>query len=172
MTPKEKIHLILGDITESDCQAIVNAANTELWLGSGVAGAIRERGGPSIQEECQDLGPVDLGEAAVTGAGNLKAQYIIHAASMDFDTPTTEESLYDAVKNSFLRAEELELSSIAFPAIGTGVADFDVQRCAEILFDEIQIRCKLNPKLERIEVVLFDQETFDVFKSEYDKIET
>src|SRR5690606_16818836 len=119
---------------------------------------------------CQQIGPIDLGEAAVTGAGNLKAKYVIHAASMDFDTPTTEESLYDSVKNSFLRAEELGVRSIAFPAIGTGVADFDEARCAEILFDEIQIRCKLNPKLERIEVVLFDQDTFDIFKAEFDKI--
>lgn len=170
MSLKEKIHLVLGDITDSECEAIVNAANTELWLGSGVAGAIREKGGPGIQEECEKLGPIDLGEAAVTGGGNLKAKYVIHAASMDFDTPTTEESLYDSVKNSFLRAEELGVSSIAFPAIGTGVADFDEARCAEILFDEIQIRCKLNPKLERVEVVLYDQDTFDIFQAEFDKI--
>ncbi len=170
MSPKEKIRLVLGDITDSACQAIVNAANTELWLGSGVSGAIREKGGPSVQEECQEIGPIDLGEAAVTGAGNLKAQYVIHAASMDFDTPTTQESLYDAIKNSFLRAEELGVTSIAFPAIGTGVGDLELAHCAEILFDELQIRCKLNTKLERIEVVLFDQETFDIFQAAFDKI--
>jgi O-acetyl-ADP-ribose deacetylase (regulator of RNase III) len=170
MSPKDKIHIIQGDITDSECQAIVNAANTDLWLGSGVAGAIHKKGGPGIQKECNEIGPVDLGEAAVTSGGALKAKYVIHAASMDFENPTTEESLYDSVKNCLLRAEELELASIAFPAIGTGIGEFDSQRCAEIMLGEILIRLPQLPKLERVEVVLLEKDLFDTFKEEWEKI--
>lgn len=170
MVVKEKILILQGDITNSDTEAIVNAANTDLWLGSGVAGAIREKGGPEIQKECDNHGPIDLGEAAVTGGGNLKAKYVIHAASMDFDNPTTEESLYDSVKNSFRRAEELGVKSIAFPAIGTGVADFDPERCAEIMLEEIAVRLGQIPTLERVEVVLFDKDSFEIFKAEYERL--
>ncbi|MDX1387060.1 MAG: macro domain-containing protein [bacterium] len=170
MSPKDKIHILQGDITDSECQAIVNAANTDLWLGSGVAGAISKKGGPSIQKECSEIGPVDLGEAAVTSGGDLKAKYVIHAASMDFDNPTTEESLYDSVKNCLIRAEELELNSIAFPAIGTGVGEFDSERCAEIMLGEILIRLPHLPKLERVEVILFEKDLFDTFQQELDRL--
>jgi O-acetyl-ADP-ribose deacetylase (regulator of RNase III) len=170
MSAKEKIQIIQGDITDSTAEALVNAANTDLWLGSGVAGAIRKKGGAEIQKECDGIGPIVLGEAAVTGAGELKAKYVIHAASMDFESPTTEESLYDAVKNSLLRAEELGVRSVAFPAIGTGVAEFDSTRCAEIMLGEIHSRLKIIPALERVEVVLFDAETYEIFKAEYDRL--
>ncbi|MFO1463053.1 MAG: macro domain-containing protein [bacterium] len=170
MSAKAKIHILQGDITESEAQAIVNAANTDLWLGSGVAGAIRKKGGPKIQEECDQIGSIGRGEAAVTSGGNLKCQYIIHAASMSFDEPTTDESLYDAVKNSLLRAAELQLRSIAFPAIGTGVSDFDPQRCAEILLSEIARLLPEVPSLERVEVMLLDPEIYQVFREEYDRL--
>ena len=170
MSEKDKIHLIQGDITDNDCEALVNAANTDLWLGSGVAGAILEKGGNEIQKECNEIGPVNLGEAAVTSGGNLKAKYVIHAASMDFENPTTEESLYDSIKNCLLRAEELELSSIAFPALGTGVADFDPERCAELMLSEISSRLPRIPKLERVDIVLYNQEVFDIFKAEWDRL--
>ena len=170
MSAKAKIHLLQGDITDSDAEAIVNAANTELWLGSGVAGAIRKKGGPTIQEECDEIGPIGLGEAAITGGGNLKAKYVIHAASMDMEHPTSDESLYDSVRNSLLRAGELELRSLAFPAIGTGVSDFDSRRCAEIMLPEIIRQLPDLPHLDRVEVVLFDPEIFAIFKEEFEKL--
>lgn len=166
MEPKEKIHLIKGDIAQSDCEAIVNAANTDLWLGSGVAGAIHQAGGDQIQKECEEHGPIDLGEAAVTGGGNLKAKYVIHAASMDLDHPTTEESLFDSVKNSLRRAEELGVKSLAFPAIGTGVAGFEIEDCAAIMIDEILRELGHNETLEKVEIVLFDEATLKVFQAE------
>ncbi len=169
MSAKAKIHLVQGDITDSESEAIVNAANTELWLGSGVAGAIRKKGGPKVQEECDEIGPIGLGEAAVTSGGNLKAKYVIHAASMDMDHPTSDESLYDSVKNSLLRASDLNLKSIAFPAIGTGVSEYDPQRCAEIMISEIARLLPEVPSLERVELVLFDPEIYKIFKDEYDR---
>lgn len=171
MSVKEKIQIIQGDITDSECEAIVNAANTDLWLGSGVAGAISQKGGPEIQKECNEIGPIDLGEAAVTSGGNLKAKYVIHAASMDFEHPTTEESLYDSVKNCMLRAEELGAHSIAFPAIGTGVAEFDPERCAEIMLGDLVSRLSRMKDIERVEIILFDKELFDIFQAELDRLE-
>jgi O-acetyl-ADP-ribose deacetylase (regulator of RNase III) len=126
------IEILRGDITALKVDAIVNAANNHLILGSGVAGAIRAKGGPSIQAECDKIGPIQVGEAAITGAGNLPARYVIHAASMG-DEPVSERSLRDSVRNSLLRGEEAGLASIAFPAIGTGVGGFSLRRCAEIM---------------------------------------
>ncbi len=170
MSEKEKIRILQGDITDSECEAIVNAANTDLWLGSGVSGAILKKGGDRIQKECNAIGPIDLGEAAVTSGGNLKAKYVIHAASMDFENPTTEESLYDSIKNCLLRAEELEVKSIAFPAIGTGVGEFEIQDCAELMLGELLLRLKHNASLEKIEIVLYDEETFRIFQEEWGKL--
>lgn len=170
MPVKNKILIRLGDITDSDTEAIVNAANTDLWLGSGVAAAIKNAAGPEIQKECDQIAPIDLGEAAVTGAGSLKAKYVIHAASMDFENPTTEESLYDAVKNCLLRAEELGIKSIAFPAIGTGEAGFDPERCAELMLGGILSRLANMPNLDRVELVFLDPEIRDIFEKELERL--
>jgi O-acetyl-ADP-ribose deacetylase (regulator of RNase III) len=134
-----------------------------------VAGAIKKKGGSKIQEECDQIGRISLGEAAVTSGGNLPAKYIIHAASMSFDQPTTDESLYDSVKNSILRTAELNIRSISFPAIGTGVSDFDPQRCAEIMLAEIIRLLPETPQLEKVEIVLFDPEIFQIFKEEFER---
>ncbi|RJP71409.1 MAG: Appr-1-p processing protein [Candidatus Abyssobacteria bacterium SURF_17] len=123
-----------ADITTLAIDAIVNAANNHLILGSGVAGAIRTKGGPTIQEECNRIGPIKVGEAAITGAGKLPAKYVIHAASMG-DEPVSERSLRDSVRNSLLKGEEAKIASIAFPAIGTGIGGFSVKRCSEIMID-------------------------------------
>jgi O-acetyl-ADP-ribose deacetylase len=132
-----KIYFFKGDITEMDVDAIVNAANTDLVLGAGVAGAIRAKGGPAIQEDCDRVGPVALGEAAVTTGGRMKALYVIHAASMRLGDRTSADSLRLAVHHSLQRAEEKGLKSIAFPAIGTGVAGFPMEECARILLSEM-----------------------------------
>jgi O-acetyl-ADP-ribose deacetylase (regulator of RNase III) len=128
------IEILQADITSLEVDAIVNAANNHLILGSGVAGAIRSKGGPSIQQECDRIGPIKVGEAAITGAGNLPAKFVIHAASMG-DEPVSERSLHDSVRNSLLKGEDAGTTSVAFPAIGTGVGGFPVERCAEIMLD-------------------------------------
>ena len=167
---KEKIIIEKGDITAMEVDAVVNAANTDLILGAGVAGAIRRKGGPTIQKDCNEHGRVALGEAAITGAGDLPTRYVIHAASMGQESLTTEKSLADSTRNSLLRAEEKALKSIAFPASGTGVAGFPVDRCAEIMFQETVLFLKNSKSLEMVYFVLFDDRTYNAFKAVYDKL--
>jgi len=153
-----------GDITESRVDAIVNAANNDLQLGAGVAGAIRRKGGPAIQEECDRIGRIPLGEAAITGGGKLAARYVIHAASMSLGSRTSEENLRAATANSLRRAEEQHLESIAFPAIGTGVAGFPVARCAEVMLAVIRDHVSRPTSLKRVEIVLFDRVSLEEFE--------
>lgn len=160
-----RIVIILGDITDMEVDAVVNAANTDLILGSGVAGAIRKKGGPSIQRECDRIGPVPLGEAAVTGAGNLKAKYVIHAAGMHPGGSVSRRSLSDATKNSLVRADEKGLRSIAFPAVGTGVGGFPLGECAHIMIDTVSAHLETGETaLEKVFFVLFDEPSYAVFE--------
>jgi O-acetyl-ADP-ribose deacetylase (regulator of RNase III) len=169
MGSREKIEIVKCDITEMEVDAIVNAANTSLFLGSGVAGAIRKKGGDVIQAECDKLGPVPLGEAVVTGAGNLKAKYVIHAAGMNLGGSVSEDSLRKATKNSLLRAEEKGVKTIAFPAIGTGIGGFPVERCAEVMIDTVLEHLYGESSIEKVYFVLFDAAAFSVFKRYLDQ---
>jgi O-acetyl-ADP-ribose deacetylase (regulator of RNase III) len=153
---RAKVKLSQGDLTESATDAIVNAANNDLILGGGVAGAIRSKGGPAIQEECDRLGPIAIGEAAITGGGRLAARFVIHAASMRLGGTTTEAHMRAATRNSLKRANEKGLKSIAFPAIGTGIAGFPINRCARVMLDEVREHLCGPTSLERVEFVLFD----------------
>jgi O-acetyl-ADP-ribose deacetylase len=161
---RSRVSLRQGDLPEATADAIVNAANNELMLGGGVAGAIRRKGGPAIQRECDRIGPIALGEAAITGGGNLKARYVIHAASMRLGERTTEENLRAATRNSLLRAEEKNLRSIAFPAIGTGIAGFPIDRCAEVMLAEVREHLRQPTSIERVEFVLFDPAALRAFE--------
>jgi O-acetyl-ADP-ribose deacetylase len=161
---RDKVRISQGDITECALDAIVNAANNDLMLGAGVAGAIRAKGGPEIQQECDRIGPIALGEAAVTGGGKLKAKYVIHAASMHLGGRTSEENLRACTRNSLLRASEKKLASIAFPAIGTGIAGFPLDRCANVMLEEVREHLKRETSLQLVEFALFDRAAFDIFK--------
>lgn len=158
-----KVTLRQGDLTEAQVDAIVNAANNDLLLGGGVAGAIRVKGGPSIQEECNRLSPVHVGEAAITGAGRLAARHVIHAASMRLGGRTSEQSLRDATRNALQCAQEHGLRSIAFPAIGTGIAGFPLARCALLMLTEVRDHLRARTSLERIEFVLYDPPSLEAF---------
>jgi O-acetyl-ADP-ribose deacetylase len=165
-----KIYFLKGDITNMEVDAIVNAANNDLMLGAGVAGAIRRKGGPRIQEECDRIGSIRLGEAAVTPGGNLKAYYVVHAASMRLGGQTTAESLRSATRNSLLRAEEKGFKTIAFPAIGTGVAGFPMNECADIMLREVFEHLKSRTSLEKIYFVLYDDAALKMFEETYQKL--
>ena len=167
---RTKVTIRQGDITEAQVDGIVNAANNDLKLGGGVAGAIRTKGGPSIQQECDTIGPVPVGEAAITGGGKLTARYVIHAASMRLGGRTTEPSLRESTRNSLLRAREKGLESIAFPAIGTGIAGFPLDRCAEVMGAEIRDHLKSDTTLKRVEIVLFDKPSLYVFQHAFAKV--
>lgn len=153
----------VGDLTEARVDAIVNAANNDLMLGGGVAGAIRSKGGPSIQAECDKIGPIEVGEAAITGAGRLPARHVIHAASMRLGERASERGLREATRNSLRIAAERGLQSIAFPAIGTGIAGFPIERCAEVMLAEARAHLRGATSIERIEFVLFDEAAREVF---------
>jgi O-acetyl-ADP-ribose deacetylase len=165
---RAKVRLSQGDLTEAATDAIVNAANNDLLLGAGVAGAIRRKGGPSIQAECDRIGPIPLGEAALTSGGNLHAKFVIHAASMSLGSQTTEDNLRAATRNSLLRARERGLKSIAFPAIGTGVAGFPLERCAEVMLREVREHLAGATPLVRVEFVLFDAAALAAFQRALD----
>jgi O-acetyl-ADP-ribose deacetylase (regulator of RNase III) len=161
---RAKIGVRQGDLTEADVDAIVNAANNDLMLGGGVAGAIRVKGGPAIQQECDKIGTIALGEATITGAGKLRARHVIHAASMRLGEPTSEANLRAATRNSLMRANENSLKTIAFPAIGTGVAGFPIERCAQVMLEEVRAHLEGPTTLERVEFVLFDRRSLEVFE--------
>ena len=159
-----RIVIVEGDLTTQQVDAVVNAANSELVLGAGVAGAIREGGGPSIQEECDAIGPIAVGEAAITGAGNLPAQFVVHAASMAPGGAADEQSVRSSVRASLNRAREKGLVSIALPAIGAGIGGFGMQRCAEVSLEEARRHLEEGSSLEEIRFVLFGEPAYRVFE--------
>lgn len=159
-----QIIIEMGDLTEMDTDAIVNAANNDLKLGGGVAGAIRRKGGDVIQRECDEISSIPLGGAAITSGGNLKARYVIHAASMELGGRTSAQDLRSSTAHSLRIAYEKGLKTIAFPAVGTGIAGFPMDQCAEIMLRETVDHLNRGSSLETIYFVLFDdsaKETFD-----------
>lgn len=160
-----KIKVIQGDITEQDTEAIVNAANNKLILGGGVAGAIKRKGGISIQQECNKIGQINVGDAAITSAGNLKSKYVIHAATMDMSFKTDETKIRNATKNSLKFIKLKKIKSISFPALGCGVGGFPYNKAAQIMYDELKKYIEENPDtcLEEVRFVLFENEAYKVF---------
>ena len=159
------IELIKGDITEQETDAIVNAANEQLILGGGVAGAIKRKGGPKIQEECNKIGGTFVGGAVITTGGNLKAKYVIHAVGPRMGEGDEDEKLRSATLNSLKVAQENNLKSISFPAISTGIFGFPIDRCAKIMLTITIEFLKTNTGLERVAFVLFDADAFSIFQN-------
>lgn len=160
----ERIVIQQGDLTEMNTDAIVNAANNDLILGGGVAGAIRRKGGDEIQKECNEIGSIPVGYAAITTGGKLKAKYVIHAASMRLGGRTTAEALRHSTAHALRISDERGLRSIAFPAVGTGIAGFDLRECAEIMLSEAARHLNGKTSLETIHFVLFDEEAKSIFE--------
>ncbi len=132
-TDNLQLSVVIGDITEQATDAIVNAANSHLWMGAGVAGAIKDRGGGEIEREAMKLGPIEPGQAVTTSAGRLKARYCIHAAAMGQDLVTSADLISKATRSALSEAERLGLDSVAFPALGTGVGGFPPAECARLM---------------------------------------
>ena len=160
------IELYQGDITELEVDAIVNAANNQLWMGAGVAGAIKRKGGKIIEEEAVAQGPIPIGEAVVTPAGNLPAKYVIHAAGMGRDLRTDAHKVQECTKNSLIRAEEKKISSIAFPAIGTGVGGLSYQECARAMLEAVVSHISKPTSLKKVFFALFDSAAYQAFQQE------
>jgi len=161
---KTILELMQGDITDLDTDAIVNAANTSLTLGGGVAGAIRRNGGPKIQEECNRIGGTYVGGAVITTGGNLKAKYVIHAVGPRHGEEHEDAKLKDASLNSLILADKNNLKTIAFPAISTGIFGFPKDRCATIMLSTAIAYLEGPTKLEKVVFCLYDQNTFEILK--------
>lgn len=161
----KKLKLVQGDLTELAVDAIVNAANVYLQLGGGVAGAIRTKGGPSIQAECDRIGPIRVGEAVMTGGGKLKAAYVIHAVGPSYGEGNEDEKLRNATLNSLKRATEKKLKSMALPAISTGIFGFPKDRCAEIMLETSSEFLKnQETSLEEVILCLWSKSDLELFE--------
>lgn len=164
-----RVQVMQGDLTQQDVDAIVNAANNDLLLGGGVAGAIARAGGPSIQAECRKIGSIEIGDAAITGAGKLKARHVIHAASMRLGGRTTAENLRSSTRRSLEIANEHGLQSVAFPAVGTGIAGFPMEECAQIMIQEVVDHARRGSSLREVRFVLFDVDAESMFRQEAER---
>lgn len=167
------LRLVLGDITERDVDAIVNAANSYLQHGGGVAGAIVKKGGQIIQEESNKIGYVPVGGAAVTTAGKLHAKFVIHAVGPRMGEGDEDNKLKSAVFSALKIASDKGLKSISMPAISSGIFGFPKDRCAKILVSEsLYFLDKYkDSSLEIIEFCIFDEDTLKYFKDEFERLE-
>ena len=166
-----RIEVARGDITLAAVDAIVNAANESLQLGGGVAGAIRRRGGPSIQDECDRIGHCPTGGAVVSGGGALAARWVVHAVGPVWrgGGEGEEAALASAVRSALARAEEVGARSVALPAISAGIFGFPVDRAAEIAVGSARAFADRATVVERIVFCLFDERTLEVFRTEVEK---
>lgn len=159
-----KIRLVQGDITELDADAIVNAANAQLILGGGVAGAIRKKGGPTIQEECNKIGEIFVGGAVITCGGTLKAKHVIHAVGPRMGEGNEDEKLRNAILNSLKLMDEHNLTTIAFPAISTGIFGYPVEKCAQIMVKMTKRYLKGSTQIREVNFCLYSTSDFEVFE--------
>jgi O-acetyl-ADP-ribose deacetylase (regulator of RNase III) len=163
------IEILQGDLTQQDVDAVVNAANNDLELGGGVAGAIARAGGPQIQAECRAIGPIEVGDAAITGGGDLTARFVIHAASMRLGGRTGADGLRRSTRRSLEIADLRGLRSIAFPAVGTGIARFPLEECARIMIEEVLAHGRGPTSLKQVRFVLFGSDAALVFTGEAER---
>ncbi|MHA1986636.1 MAG: macro domain-containing protein [Promethearchaeota archaeon] len=161
-----KIRLVQGDITELGTDAIVNAANSQLILGGGVAGAIRSKGGPIIQEECHKIGGTFVGGAVITTGGNLKAKHVIHAVGPRMGEGNEDDKLRNATLNSLKLMDDNELKSIAFPAISTGIFGYPINKCSRIMIATTKEYLNGNTQIDEVIFCLYTTSDFRIFEKE------
>lgn len=167
-----QIKILLGDITTSNTEAIVNAANTNLLAGSGVCGAIFKAAGyEELQAECNKLSPIKTGDAVVTNGYNLKAKYVIHTAGPIYRSQTDAIYLRNSYYNSLLAAESNYITSISFPSISTGIYGYPIADASVVAINAIFEYFKDYPesKIKEVRFYLFDDYTFSIYQSEYER---
>jgi O-acetyl-ADP-ribose deacetylase (regulator of RNase III) len=168
---KTLIMLARDDLTELEVDAIVNAANESLQLGGGVAGAIAQKGGHIIQQECNRIGHVPTGQTAITGAGSLPAKYVFHAVGPIWGSGDEDNKLRNAVLSNLKLAQDHQLKSIAFPAISSGIYGFPKDRCARVMLQAVEdyIVENLETTLQEIRFVFIDEPTYNAFEYEFQR---
>ena len=167
MTDVRRRNLVLrlqrGDITALAVDAVVSSSNNRLWMGGGVAGALRSAGGREIEAAAICLGPVPVGEAVVTSGGRLKAKYVIHAATTGMDFTADVAGVRRAVRSALLRARELGITSLAIPALGAGMGGLPPEVAATALVDEISRETRQASRLREVTLVAWDGATYEAF---------
>lgn len=158
-----RIELWNGDICELEVDAIVNPANLSLWMSTGVGGAIKRAGGDEIEFAAVRQAPVPLGESIVTAAGNLAARAVIHAVSLDRDRRTSGPVIESAVRSAMARAREINATSIAFPALGTGVGGFPLEAAARITVETVRDELTRSPGIEHVTFALRGAAPYEAF---------
>ncbi len=161
---KDRVFIELGDIALSTCEAVVNAANSELWMGSGVAGALRRAGGASIEQEAVRQGPIAVGEAVITRAGSLPSLHVIHAAAMGPGRRATAEGVAAATRATLTLAVEQKIDTLAFPALGTGVGGLSLEACADEMLGAVREHLLAQALPQEIRFVLFGENALLIFK--------
>jgi O-acetyl-ADP-ribose deacetylase (regulator of RNase III) len=164
------IEIVQGDITELDTDAIVDPANQHLQMGGGVAGAIRKKGGSTIQEECDRIGRIEVGEAVITGAGRLEARYVIHAVGPRMGEGDEDRKLRAATMSCLRVADENALTSIAFPAISTGIFGYPLDRCAAIMLATTKKYLEGTKGIEKVVFCLYDSLARETFEKELSQL--
>lgn len=157
-----ELEVVSGDITALQVDAIANAANNHLWMGAGVAGAIKRAGGEEIEREAVAKGPIEVGDAVATSAGRLPARWVIHGAVMGQDLRTNADLVRRTTESCLRLANELGAESLALPAFGTGVGGFPLEECARIMVDAA--REHQAPPLERVVFAVFGDEAKAAFE--------
>lgn len=160
------IRLIKGDLTDLDVEAIVFYAQSNLELGSGYGNAISMRGGPSIKKELATFDPIDVTEAVVSTAGELKANYIIHANGPKFQEPDTDRKLHDTVRNTLKQADAKGIKIVAFPPMGAGFYGIPLPTCAKIMIEEFRSHLANGSDLEEVLIVAMDSREYKPFEAE------
>ncbi|UCG43555.1 MAG: macro domain-containing protein [candidate division WOR-3 bacterium] len=158
-----RVLVVKGDITTQKVDALVNAANNRFWMGGGVAGAIKRAGGSEIETQAMAKGPVEPGNAVTTSAGRLAARYCIHAAVMGQDLATDRGLIFRATASALAEAARLELDSVAFPALGTGVGGFGLNEAAGAMLEAVKAHARTNQHPAEVRLVLFTQDAYDAF---------
>lgn len=161
-----KIRLVQGDITELATDVIVNAANSALIMGGGVAGAIRRKGGPAIQEDCNRIGGTFVGGAVITIGGNLKAKHVIHAVGPRMGEGNEDDKLKNATLNSLKLMDKHKLKTIAFPAISTGIFGYPIGKCARIMISTAKQYLIGTSQIKEVVFCLYSSSDFKVFENE------
>ncbi len=174
MLERPALSAVVGDIVGVDVDAIVNAANNALWMGSGVAGAIKRAGGEEIEREAVAKGPIRVGEAVATTAGRLPYKAVIHAAAMGYEggrmIPPTRETIRSATQAALAEADRLGLESIAFPALGTGVGGFDLAEAAEVMVEAVaEYLSRQERRVRQVVFVLRNENARQTFQEAIDQ---
>ncbi|MBN2541461.1 macro domain-containing protein [bacterium] len=159
------LSIVNEDITEQSVDIITNAANNRLWMGGGVAGSIKSKGGEEIEEEAMKLGPIPIGEVVITEAGKLPQRKVFHAVVMEQDMKTSQDAIKNATMNVLKLADDNNFESIAIPAFGTGVGHFPADVCADLMLEEIINYLLETKNLKKVVISLLDNGIYEIFKN-------